>query len=340
MKRLRVIQIGLGHDHSGDVLDRLIARSDIFELVGFAVPECEEEPFAEKIKKFRDKVGVKKYSVEDILALKGVDGAFIETEEKNLCKYALMAARSGLHIHMDKPGGEDLTSFEDLVNTLKERHLTFSMGYMYRFNPQVQEAIDIIKSGKLGEVYSVEAHMNCEHTPQKREWLSRFSGGMMFFLGCHLIDLIYTLQGEPLEVLPLIHSTNADNVTALDFGFCAFKYPNGISFAKACANEAGGYIRRQLVICAEGGTIEINPLEFYEGSPYPDFMMHSEMRITKKGGGWTNIGKKVPSEEYSRYDRMLESFADIVLGKKQNPYSYDYELGLYKLILKSCNIKI
>ena len=42
--------------------------------------------------------------------------------------------------------------------------------------------------------------MSCDHPLEKRKWLSSFQGGMSFFLGCHLTDLIYTLQGTPEEV--------------------------------------------------------------------------------------------------------------------------------------------
>ena len=38
---------------------------------------------------------------------------------------------------------------------------------------------------------------------------------------------------------------------------------------------------------------------------------------------------------HHRYDAMLRNFAELI-GGKGNPFSYDYELNLFKLILKSC----
>jgi hypothetical protein len=32
---------------------------------------------------------------------------------------------------------------------------------------------------------------------------------------------------------------------------------------------------------------------------------------------------------------MMRNFAEMVCGK-ENPYTYDYELNLYKLILRAC----
>jgi hypothetical protein len=36
---------------------------------------------------------------------------------------------------------------------------------------------------------------------------------------------------------------------------------------------------------------------------------------------------------------MMRNFAEIVRGK-ENPYGYDYELGLYRLILRACGKEI
>ena len=87
---------------------------------------------------------------------------------------------------------------------------------MYRYNPAVRKLKKEIEAGKLGGVYSVEAHMDCGHNPAKRQWLHQFPGGMMFFLGCHLVDMICYLQGFPKEVIPYNCSTGYDGVTADD----------------------------------------------------------------------------------------------------------------------------
>ena len=129
-----------------------------------------------------------------------------------------MVANAGKHLHMEKPGGVDLADFEKLVEILKSKNLTFSTGYMYRFNPKIQEALAKVKNGELGEIYSVEAHMDCKHPAEVRQWLQNFPGGMMFFLGCHLIDLIYQIQGEPEEIIPFNCSTGYDEVIALSEG--------------------------------------------------------------------------------------------------------------------------
>lgn len=337
MRKIKVVQIGIGHDHATSTLESLLRQPNVFDVVGFAVPESEETKFASSIAEYSDSGRVKKFTVEEALSLPELDAAVIETEEINLTKYALMAAKRGLHVHMDKPGGAELSEFKLLIDTLKQRKLVFSLGYMYRFNPKVIEAFKKIENGDIGEVYCVEAHMDCEHGASKRQWLAGLPGGMMFFLGCHLVDIIYRLQGEPDEVIPLNCSTGFDGVTAEDYGMALFRYPHGASFAKTCANECGGFIRRQLVICGSKGTIEIKPFEVLTNERD---LLYTKMRETYSGEGWNSFGKETRSEYFNRFDSMMKNFAEMVVGEKTNPYSYEYEYGLYKLLLRACGKNI
>ena len=273
----------------------------------------------------------------DIVCLPTDNAAMYPTKTQRDAKILAVNCLNSLflatEIGTDHEGDISLADFEELIDILKNKKLTFSVGYMYRFNPQIKEAMQKIESGKLGKIYSVEAHMDCKHKPEVRKWLRAFPGGMMFFLGCHLIDLIYKIQGEPSEIIPLNTSTEFDGIESKDCGMVVFKYPHGVSFAKASASEFGGFLRRQLVICGEKGTIEINPLEVLaDGGIYT-------VSNESYSASWHEPPVRSQSEVFDRYDSMMRNFGEIVRGK-ENPYSYDYELNLYRLILKSCGKKI
>ena len=327
MKRIRIAQIGTSlRSHGNSIWQSLLKQSDLFEVVGFAFPENEREKFPAQMKAFE---GYREMTVEEILSDPTVEAVAVETEEIYLTKYALMVAKAGKHLHMEKPGGTDLAAFRELIATLKEKKLAFTTGYMYRHNPKIKEVLSRIDAGEFGEIYSVEAQMNCLHPDEWRRWLAAFPGGMLFFLGCHLIDLIYRIMGEPLEVIPLSTSTYFRGVDTEDFGMAVFRYQNGVSFAKTCDVEKGGFLRRQLVVAGERGTVEIMPLEaFAEGGQYTEMR---ENFSDEWAGGWVTS----QSEVHDRYDAMMRNFAEIVRGK-ENPYPYDYELGLYELVLRAC----
>ena len=198
---------------------------------------------------------------------------------------------------------------------------------------RINELAAKVKRGELGRIFSVEAHMSLKHPLDLRKWLSNFPDGMLSFLGCHLIDLIYTIQGEPEEIIPLSCTTGTDGLSTTDFGMVVFRYPNGISFAKTCDNEVSGFLRRQLVITGEKGTIEIRPLEVHT----PNGLYTLAAENYDNGGGTPTLPAR--SEMYDRYLDMMKNFAEMIRGK-ENPYSYEYELKLYDLILRSCRKEI
>lgn len=279
---------------------------------------------------------MKRMTVEEILNYPGLDAVCIETEDRRLTEFAIMAAEKGLHIQMDKPGSASDKDFDRLIDLVKEKNLVFHIEYMYRYNPSVMKLKEDIKSGKLGEIYAVEAQMNCIHPVEKRKWLGNYPGGMLYYLGCHLIDLVYGICGEPDEIIPLSMPIGTDGVEADDFGMAVFKYKNGVSFVKSTAVEPGGFERRQLVVCGTKGTVEIKPLEWLDLECHSIIQALTTSVREAYDNDWNKKGEYHTTPVFGRYDAMFRAFADYINKEKENPYGYEYERKLHKLILKAC----
>ena len=333
MRKLKIAQLGAGHDHAVPIITTLKFQSDIFDLVGYAVAEGDEAVYEANKKPYE---GITKMTVDELLNYPGLDAVCIETEDRRLTEFAIKAAEKGLAIHMDKPGSESDEDFDRLIDMVKEKNLVFHTGYMYRYNPCVIKLKEDIKAGKLGEIYSVEAQMNCIHPVEKRKWLGNYPGGMLYFLGCHLVDLVYSICGMPNEVIPLSMPIGTDGVEADDFGMAIFKYDNGVSFIKSTAVEIGGFERRQLVVCGTKGTVEIRPFEQSKGEITGVFQTQITGVREAYDADWHTKGDYHETDVYGRYDTMMRSFAAYVRGEKQNPVDYEYERSLHKLILKAC----
>ena len=328
MRKVKIAQIGTSaYSHGNFIWNSITKQSDVFEVVGYAFPENEREKFPDAMKYYD---GYREMTVEEILQDSSIEAVAIETEEIYLTKYAMMAAKAGKHIHMEKPGGRELQEFEALIALLKEQGKVFHIGYMYRYNPYVMELMRQIENGELGEITSVEAQMSCTHGKPVREWFGTFKGGNLFFLGCHLIDIIYRIQGEPKNIIPLSRSTGLDGLNTEDFGMAVLEYEHGVSFAKVNATEKGGYLRRQLVVTGSKATVELKPFEITVGCG------HQSQRTYYDSGNWNQEGTQTMTEIFDRYDGMMRAFAGYVLGESENPYTLDYELELYRLILKCC----
>ncbi len=327
--KIKVAQIGTGHDHAPSTFISMRKLTDDYDVVGIAEPvevhldRLEVGPYSD----------AKRYTVEQLLDM-NLDAVAIETDEEYATEYAQLFADRGVAVHLDKPGSHGVASFEKMVKTLQAQNLPFQQGYMYRYNPLILRAYNEIKAGNLGDIYSIEAHMSVRHPIAKRQWLGNYKGGMLYWLGCHLIDLVYRIQGEPEAVRPLSRPIGADGVQSEDFGAALLEYKNGVSFVRTSMVEYGGFSRRQVVFCGTGGTIELCPTEVSVGDGLKTYGRYTN---AKNAGSNVNAwAEKWESDVFDRYDAMMADFAAMVRGEKENEYSYEYEMALFRLVMRCC----
>ncbi len=342
-RRIRVGHIGTVHDHSSAFYECVRRHPELFEIVGIVESDEERRKAAQKTDCFQGAV----WMTEEEMAAAGVEAVLVETFELDLIPTAIRWAKRGVHVHIDKPAGENLEEFKNLLSVAREKKLVLQMGYMYRNNKAVQYALELARSGELGEIYQVEAVMNTWHSPEKRQWLKKFRAGDMFFLGCHMVDLVYLFQGMPNRVTACNRSTVFDNVDCIDFGMALFEYDRGVSTVQATSVEINGYGRRRLVVYGSKGTIEIRPLECPNGSEafagggYDASPVTLTLQRDTVGKEYRNCQEEILLEpQGGRYDEMMQEFYDCVTGRKVNPYDYDYEWNVHKLVLAACGQKI
>jgi len=339
MRKIKIVQIGVGHDHALPNFRCVASMEEAFELAGFVRVAGEE---GRKPDFNKDYTHIPELTLEEAFSVPGLEAALIETDDLNLVSYARLAAERGLHVFMDKPGSQSAEDFEEMLSLLLNRQRVFGIGYVYRFHPLVQKTLSLVKEGKLGEIYSVEAHMSRDDKEGKRRWLEQFQGGMTFFLGCHLIDLIHLFMGTPEEITVLNACTTPEKHKAKDLGMAAFRYPAGMSFFKVSAAEPGGFMRRQLVVCGSLGTVEIRPLEeHWNEKPY-HCISQSISSFRKEPDTplkWAEKGEVETCTPYHRYRAMFMDFAQRI---SENRPSTEEELlreaRVHRILLASCGI--
>lgn len=334
-----MIVIGVGHDHALANFQCVASMEDVYDVAGFVRVPGEEGQKPDFNKGFAH---IPALTLDEAFAVAGLDAVIIETEDPKLVYYANMAAQRGLHVFMDKPGSQSPEDFEAMLATVYQNKKVFGIGYIYRFHPLVQKTLAMVKEGKLGKIYSVEAHMSRDDRIEKRRWLQQFRGGMTFFLGCHMIDLIHMFMGVPEQIIPLNACTMPEKYAAEDLGMAAFRYPVGMSFYKVCAAEPGGFMRRQLVVCGSLGTVEICPLEeHWDGAPY-HCISQSRCSFREEKDTpmqWTKKGTVVSCAPYHRYRAMFFDFARRVLdGRSSTKEELLREATVHRILLAACGI--
>lgn len=350
MKKIIIGQIGNLHDHSKDIMLTLKRLPEHFDIIGF-VPESEDDYFKEysnygkNVESFYKGnplnpntdpyEGIPKMTIEELLS-KNPDAVFIESFEKRLLDYAFLCVERGIHVHIDKPAGIDIDRFRSLLNLAKRKNVIVHFGYMFRYNPAILKAKELIDSGALGSVCSIEASMGTNYAKDKKLWLKNFSGGMMYFLGCHLVDILYMFQGIPEKIYPLNRAVFND-FGAEDYGFTIFQYKNGSSIVKSISSTIPEFNARYIKIACEKGTIKIDPIEEPQDFNMENgFALKTQMEIIScDNPALSQADSLFQSETYDRYAAMLTEFADMVTLGESNKYNYEYELQVQSMVLAS-----
>ena len=333
MKPVKIAMIGAGHDHALNCWDTLNNDKEHFEVIGITRPTDEYMWKFEGERAHESFKGVRFTDVEELLNNPELEAVAIEAGKEHGAKYAKLFAERGVAVFLDKPGAVNKADFDEIIDIVKAKNVPFQLGYMYRFNPVIRQAVELAKSGAIGDIFAAEAQMSVEHPREKLEWIRRYKGGSMFFLGCHLVDLICEVQGFPKEVLPMSFSIHRDGSEGEDYGMAMFKYENGLSFAKTSLSEIGSFGRRQLVISGTKGSAVVQPLEgVVKGTV-----------LTSKGYYYARdpethkyARRELVPSEFDRYTEMMRYFAKTVRGLVPPHRSLDYEKELFRHVLLAC----
>src|SRR5690554_3356866 len=171
-------------------MNTLKKMPDVFDIVGVVDDRISTAArySGDNVKAFD---GLKWMSEDELLNYPGLQAVMVETANADLVPTSIRCMHHNLAIAMDKPGGEDLTLFNQLINGCQARKLPFQMGYMFRGNPAVQFCQRAVREGWLGDIFEMHGTMSHDYGgADYQRYLSNFHGGIMFNLGCHIIDLI------------------------------------------------------------------------------------------------------------------------------------------------------
>lgn len=323
MKPIRIGQIGIGHNHGSGKMRAVRKFPDLFEVVGYA----EENPeWVEKRGNSDAYAGLERMSVEELL--RRCDAVLVETDVWDLTRTAQRCIDAGKHIHMDKPASGTLEEYGKLLNDAKNANLVVQLGYMYRYNPAVRKCIEMVQAGRLGDIYSINAEMSTGHRAEYRQWLTRFPGGTMYIFGCHLLDLVVYLLGEPQRVMSFLKHSGKDGIEATDNDLAVLEYEHALARVFVSSVELNGYARRQLVVSGSKGTVNICPLE------NPITMAWTDAESAKPFSDQKVILPFEDNTDGGRYDEMMKDFYDYIKGIKANPFTYEHEYAVQKVLLE------
>ncbi|MGE3315231.1 MAG: Gfo/Idh/MocA family protein [Planctomycetaceae bacterium] len=325
MGRIKYGQIGVGHAHASKL--SVYRKSADFEVVGLVEPDPELRRKAEMSEPYQ---GLPILTEEQLLNTPGLQVVGVETRVKDLLNTAERCVNAGMHVHIDKPAGESLPQFKRILDAAAQKHLLVQMGYMYRYSPAVVLLRDFLKKGWLGDVFEVHTVMSKVVDAATRKKFDEYPGGIMFELGCHIIDLVHGVLGTPEKVTPFAQHAAPIEDSLLDNMLAVFNYPRAIASVKSSAMEVDGGARRHFVVCGTEGTFHIQPLD----APSVRFAFSKPRGKYKQGYQQIDFGN------YPRYVEDAADMAKIIRGEKDSDFSYEHDYQVQKSVLIASGLSI
>ena len=322
---VRAAVYGTGHAHAMGKIAALKALPQ-FELVGV----CEPDASRPRVHKALE--GVRWLSQRELLEDASIELIAVESRVQENLTYARQAIDAGKFVHLDKAPGTNLAVFRDLLGAAARHKRTVQIGYQWRYHPAMQAALEAAKNGWLGEIYSFRARIDKPTPPGDRRDLAAFRGGMMFELGCHLIDRATDLLGRPAKVTGHLWHHGRENDALADNTLAILEYPRAVAEISVAAMHPHGNAYRSVEITGTNGSATVRPFAPYRLTshlrdavgPYPAGLKETEFPPDQRPGF---------APDFLEMERVIRN--DAIPS-----YSAQHDLMTQEVLLKACQEQV
>jgi len=320
---IRAAVLGTGHAHAAGKI-RALRGLPQYELAGICRPDPDEPNQGEVFQ------GVRWLSLDQVLNDASIELVLVESRVQRNLHYAQRCVSAGKFVHLDKAPGEDLAALRTLLSGAAKRSRAVQMGYQWRYHPAMRAAIEAARKGWLGRVYAFRAAIDKPTPPAERRQLANFRGGMMFELGCHLIDRAVDLLGKPRKVTGILrHDSPLDDGLA-DNTLAILEYDQAIAEIYVAAFQPHGNSYRSVEILGTNGKAIAQPF--------------SPPRLTvdlKDAAGVYRAGVQVMEMAEApgpAFGPDLLEMAAIIRQGAHPSYSPEHDLAAQETLLRACGV--
>ena len=247
------------------------------------------------------------------------DAVIVATHHWLHPEVAVFAFENGLHVLSEKPIAVRVSDADRMVEAAKKNDRIFSVMYQRRLEPVIRKAIEIVKSGTLGEIqrttfidpwYRAQAYY--DSGTWRATWVGE-GGGVLINQAPHEIDLFMLLGGLPKRVEAKTR-TKLHKIEVEDEASAFLEYPNGAwghYYVTTC--ESGGTFYMELAGDKGKLTLIGKELKLYTFSqPISEFTfqapdMWASLGITEER---IDISSTIPTG----HNAIIQNFANAILN--------------------------
>lgn len=259
---LRVAVAGLVHDHVWNNLPHFRNHPQA-ELVAAS------DPHARLRERIASEYQCRTHeSFDELLNAEEVDAVLVFGSNAGGAELAVQAADRGLHVLIEKPMAADLSGAEKMLRAASDNNVRLMINWPIAWWPQLQQAIEIAASGRIGDLWQVR-YRAAHEGPQELgcsdefcEWLfdpALNGGGALMDYCCYGVALARCLLGMPQQATGLTANLCKSHLPVEDNALIAMNYPHALAVAEASWTQIGKLTSYQTVIYGTRGTLLVEP---------------------------------------------------------------------------------
>ncbi|MCS7158600.1 MAG: Gfo/Idh/MocA family oxidoreductase [Blastocatellia bacterium] len=244
------------------------------EIEDVEVVPC--EPRVERLRTILSRYSCREYyeRLEDV-NVQAFDGMVIGTPPHTHVPIALMGARAGVHLFIEKPLSHSLDGVDELIALVREKNLVATVGYCLRFHPGIERVREWLRDGKIGQVRAARVKAG-QHFPSARPdyrqiyFAKRDMGGGILLDGSHEIDLALWFFGRPVEVAGFYDTLSEMEIETDDIAVLLMRFENR-ALVEVHLNAFQWDYSRNIEIIGSEGTIVWDysgPVGFYKAGQW------------------------------------------------------------------------
>lgn len=323
---IRMAQYGTKHGHAAGKLLSMQTNPDV-EVVGVYEPDRERRkalegtdgPF-QTVRWFN--------SAEEMLGDPSVTAIASEGLNEESLNQTDQIIQAGKHCWYDKPAGDDWDQWRRVVALAGEKHLHLQMGYMFRYHIGFGMIAEWARSGLLGDVFSVRAHMSTNISPAAREVISVHQGGIFYDLAGHMLDQVVWILGRPNRVTGFFQDATGTVPGFMDNTIGVLTYDRALAIVDIAAMEP--HAARRFEVCGTRGTaILLEPFE-------PGSVIR--LALTEPARGYAAGEQRLPVAVRGRqeqYDVELTAFVATLRGEQPPDRPPEHDLAVQETLLRA-----
>jgi len=266
-----------------------------------------------KAERIAAQIGVPKesiYSYADMERMRenrAIDAVYVALPNSMHAEYTIRSAKAGKHVLCEKPMSTTVAEAEQMIAACKAAHVKLMIAYRCQYEPLNLEAIQMIRSGAIGEVQSIESAFG--FNIQKGVWRTNkklAGGGSLYDVGIYSLNATRYLTGEePTEFRAFVSTRDHDgrfdqmeeNVSWVT------RFPSGI--LASCSTTYGADMPGFFRVNGSKGWVEMGPAFSYEG-----------LRLRASLADKQEIDKTNPEKDPKQFEREADYMAECIRANR------------------------